>query len=96
MKIVFRLLILFILSLLGGLLYSFTVNLLIMADMIPSEELSGAFGYEMTNRAVLVWIASTVLALGSLFTDAKWRYALVVLPLFAPSFYAALYTISLG
>lgn len=96
MKILFRLLVLIILSLLGGLLYSFTVNLLIIADMIPSNDLSGALGYEMTNRSVLVWIVSIMLALGSLFTDAKWRYGLLVLPLLAPSFYAALYAISLG
>jgi len=95
MKIFFRLLVLMILALCGGLIFSLTVNVMIMAGLIPTESLSNEFGYEMTNRAVLVWIVATAIAVISLFTDAKWRYALLALPVVAPSLYSILYALSL-
>lgn len=96
MKIFFRLLILVILALLGGLVFSFTVNILIMAKTIPTENLSGAFGHEMTQRAVFVWMGSFALGLIGLFMQSKWRFAFFVLPLIAPSLYAVLYGMSLN
>jgi hypothetical protein len=96
MKIFFRLLVLIILALCGGLVYSLTVNILIMSNIVPTESLSNAFGYEMTNRAVLVWIGSTALAFISVFIDAKWRYILLTIPIIAPSLYAVLYALSLS
>jgi len=96
MKIFFRLLVLIILALCGGLIFSLTVNVLIMAKIVPTESLSNAFGYEMTNRAVMVWIVSTAIAIISLFTDAKWRYALLAMPVIAPSLYSVLYAMSLS
>lgn len=96
MKIFFRFLVLIILALCGGLAFSLTVNLLIMTNNIPTESLSNAFGYEMTNRAVLVWIASTAIAIISIFTEGKWRYALLALPLVAPSLYSILYSMSIN
>jgi len=96
MKIFFRLLILVILSLCGGLLYSLTVNILIMADKVPTEQLSNAFGYEMTNRAVFVWMVAVLLGFISVFIDTKWRYGLLALPVIAPSLYSVLYALSLN
>ena len=96
MKILFRLLILTILALLGGLVFSFSVNVLIMANMIPTDSLSGAFGFEVTQRATFICMGCVALALISIFTDAKWRYFLLILPILMPSLYALLYAISLN
>lgn len=95
MKYFFRFLILFAFALIGGLLFSITVNILIMINAVPQENISAAFGYEMTNRAVIVWIVSVFIGILSIFMESKWRIALLFLPLLLPSLYAAIYTLSL-
>lgn len=94
MQILFRLIILVTLSLLGGLAYAFSANLLIMANAIPTDEITNNFGYTMTQRAVFVWIVAVLLGIISIFIQQKWRYILLLCPLVAPSLFALLYTVS--
>lgn len=94
MQMLFKIIILITLALLGGVLYSFSANILIMTNILPTETVSSNFGYEMTSKAVLVWIVSVVLGIISLFIKEKWRYFLLLCPLVTPSLFALLYSLS--
>ncbi len=94
MQMLFKIIILITLSLLGGLLYSFSANILIITNLLPAETVSSNFGYEMTSKAVFVWIVSVILGVISLFIEKKWRYFLLLCPLILPSLFALLYSLS--
>lgn len=96
MQILFRIFVLAIISLLGGLLYSLSVNVLIMTHVFPTEEVGNNFGYEMTSKAVLVWFAAIIIGFVSVFIEQKWRYLLLACPLLAPSIFALIYSLSLS
>ena len=94
MQMAFKIIVLITLSLLGGLVYSLTANIFVMANMIPADTASNNFGYEMTQKAVFVWMGAIALGVVSLFIKKKWRYILLFCPLIAPSLFAFLYTLS--
>lgn len=94
MQVFFKIIVLITVSLLGGLLYSFSANILIMTNILPTESVSSNFGYEMTSKAVLVWGISVILGIISLFIKEKWRYFLLLCPLITPSLFALLYSLS--
>lgn len=94
MQMLFKIIVLITLSLLGGLVYSFVANLLIMTDIVKTDSVTSNFGYEMTSKAVLVWIVSVVIGIVSLFIKEKWRYILLICPLVMPSLFAFLYALS--
>lgn len=95
MQIFLRFIVLITLALLGGLLYALSTNIFIMAGLLPTENLDGNVGFDMTQRATFVWIGATFLGLISIFIKEKWRYGLLILPLIAPSLFALLYSLSL-
>ncbi|MCI5059804.1 MAG: hypothetical protein MRY79_01895 [Alphaproteobacteria bacterium] len=92
-QIFFRLIILVTLSLLGGLLYAFSVNLMIMGGMLSSDTIANNFGRELTEKTVLVWLGAIVLGFISVFIQADWRKTLLFCPLLLPSLFALIYVI---
>ncbi len=94
MHIFLKIIILITLSLLGGLAYALTTNFLILANIVPFESVGENFGYEMTSKAVFVWIIAVILGITSLFIKQKWRYVLLLCPLVAPSIFALLFSLS--
>lgn len=94
MQNLFRFVVLIIIGLLGGLLFSFSVNIMIMTDILDVDNVRGGFGYEMTSKAVFVWVTAFVLGIISLFIKEKWRYILLLSPLYAPTVFALLYALS--
>lgn len=94
MQMLFKITVLITLSLLGGLFYSITANILVLTDLIPVEDVSTSFGYEMTKKTVIVWSVCVGLGIISLFIKQKWRYILLLCPLIIPSVFAVLYSLS--
>jgi predicted membrane protein len=93
MEILLRFIILITLSLLGGLLYAVVMNLMIFTHLIDTSELYGNFGQDITNKTVMVWIVCIILGICSVFMEKKWRYALLLSPLFTPSIFAFFYAL---
>ena len=90
-QILFRLLILITLSLLGGLLYPLTINLMVMADMFSTETMEGNFGYELTQKTVFVWLGAILIGFSALFIRSHWYKILICCPLIAPTLFALVY-----
>jgi hypothetical protein len=94
MQLFLRIIILITLSLLGGLIFSFAVNLMVITGIVNVDNVRSGFGYEMTEKAVFVWIASVIIGIISIFMKSRWRCLLLLCPLFAPSVFAFLYAFS--
>ncbi len=94
MDYVLKFIVLISLTLLGGLLFALTINLLIMSQAIPSESLNADFGREITHKAIYVWLGSIILGIVSIFIKQKWRYVLLISPLILPSLFAFIYSLS--
>jgi len=85
---------LIIFALLGGLVFSLTAHLLIASGaMATAADTVNNFALDMTEKAVITWFISVVIAIGSLFIQSKWRYVLTLLPLYIPSIFAVIYTL---
>ena len=81
MQILLRIIVLLTIALLGGLCFSLAVNVIVMMGIVDVDNVKGGFGYEMTSKAVMVWIGSVMLGIISLFLQQKWRYVLLLSPL---------------
>jgi hypothetical protein len=79
---------------LGGLAYALTANILVLSGTLQPDQVSTSFGVEMTSKAVMIWIVCVLLAItGSFMIASKWRYILVLSPIYAPSLFALIYTL---
>ena len=85
-----------IFSLLGGLLVPMVVSLVIFSGVIDSESVSTGFGQTMMQKTVFIWLACIVVGFGSLFIKNKWRYVLTLSPLYMPSLFVIIYSLSAG
>ena len=94
MQMLLKIIILITIALLGGLLFSVAVNVMVMTNIVNVDNVKGTFGYEMTSKAVLIWGGSVVLGIISLFIKEKWRYILLLSPIYAPIIFALLYALS--
>ena len=95
MTYMLRLLILFSLSLLGGLVFSLSINFLIMGGLISADSVNEDFGQTLIEKAVYVWIGAVALGLIGVFMEYKTtRIALFACPLILPSLFALIYTLS--
>ena len=90
----YRFLFLVLFALLGGIAYALTVNVLIGANMFSNEQIEANFGYKMTQKAVYVWVSTTIAGILSVFFENKLRYVLLALPFIAPSAFALIYSLS--
>lgn len=93
MNWVIKILLLIIFSLLGGILFSITTNILIATNIINIDNISNSFGSEMTNKAVIIWIICVIAGFGSLFIKQKWRYIITLAPLYLPSIFTIVYSV---
>jgi hypothetical protein len=93
MKIVLRILWLIIISGLGGLFYAVAANILVATGTLDPANVATAFGQDMTAKAAVVWMISIVIAAASLAMSSKWRYALLLAPLYAPAIFAVLFVL---
>lgn len=93
MNIVFKGLIFLLIIGVGGLVYALSVNILVMSNLLQTEIFGAAFGVEMTRKAVFVWIVCTALALWASFMRRRWRYILLLSPIYAPSLFALTYVL---
>ena len=89
-----KILSLIIFSLLGGIFFSVTVNVLIATGVIGSVETSASFGSDMTQKAVMVWLMCVIAGFGSLFIKQKWRYVITLAPLYLPSIFTIVYALN--
>lgn len=77
----------------GILLYAVTANLLILMGLMP-EALNGqGFGYALTAQTVYVAMGAVVVGIAGIFIRQKWRNALYLAPLYAPSVFAIVFTL---
>lgn len=90
-----KILILSVIAGLGGLLYAFCANLFIKSGMMPVDAVDTAFGYQMTEKTVFVWLASLIpAAMCMFFAAGKWRWLIITAPLYAPSVFAVIYILT--
>lgn len=74
-------------------LFGLTMNLLVLFKLVPLEMMDKAMGTDIARQAMYVWLACLVPAFASMFLKGNWRYILYFSPLYAPSLFAAFYTI---
>lgn len=83
-----------VIALIGFSLVPLMANLLTLLNVIDVETIPEGFGNAMITRATYIWLGSVVLAFFSLFIAAKWRYALKLAPLYAPTIFIIIYALS--
>lgn len=81
---------------LGFVLYAITSNLLILFGMMPTEVGSEGFGQHMTRLAMYLYMLSVPIGFAGIFVKDNWRWALYLCPLYAPSLFAIIHTITQG
>lgn len=96
MNIAFRVLVFFLVIGIGGLAYALSVNLLMMSGLLQTDQVAASFGTEMTRKAVFIWIVCTGAAVWASFMQRRWRYILLLSPIYAPSGFAILYVLLNG
>lgn len=74
--------------------FALTVNALIYFDTVPVELRDTAYGSELIFRSVVVWCGCLVLGFAGIFPKETWRHVLYFSPLYAPSLYAIIHTIT--
>lgn len=92
-KTILRFLWVVVVSGLGGFSYAIAANLLIATGVLDSTSVGTAFGHDMTGRAAIVWMVSIVFSLLSLAVTSRWRYVLLLAPLYAPVAFAIVYVL---
>jgi hypothetical protein len=83
-----------LIAVLGVILYAVTSNLMIMFGMMPDEVGSEGFGQHMTQLAMYLYMISIPIGIAGIFLKAEWRWALYLCPLYAPSLFAIVHTIT--
>jgi len=78
----------------GWLFYLVSINLMIYFGLFSAESIEQGAGYALVEKVVFVWIAASVLSLGSIFTQAKIRLLFLSLPLILPTLFSLLYILS--
>lgn len=78
---------------LGWILYAFCLNILIATGLLNANDAGTSFGYEMTHKAVIVWLICVPLSVWASFMQSKLRLILLFAPLYAPSLFAVIYTL---
>jgi len=84
---------LIVLAVAGFYAFAVTTNVLILLHAFPQELVDKAFGVELAQKTMFVLAGSLVLGLISVFLKEQWRLILYFSPLYAPSFFAVIYTI---
>jgi len=75
-------------------LFAVTVNALIYFEMIPPELGEKGYGGDMTKIAMFVWMGCLVLGAIAIFVQQSWAKIFYFSPLYAPSLFAVVYTVS--
>lgn len=94
MNIILKLLWVVIIAGLGGLLYACMANVMVMSGLLSGDDVAAAFGVEMTQKAVLVWLVCVPLSIWASFMQSPLRFILLFAPLYAPSLFAVIYTLA--
>ena len=95
MTILYRSLLFILCAVLAGPLFALILNLLIMADMIPTGSLDASFGQSLSIKSAYVWLGSLPFGIASIFAQNKYRVALLLCLLLAPSLFVILYSLSM-
>lgn len=93
---IIKLLSLVIFTLLGGIFVPVITNLVILSGGVDSSSLPENFGAIMMHKTVFVWLACILIGFASLFIKSKWRYVLTLSPLYMPSLFVIMYSLSAG
>jgi hypothetical protein len=75
-------------------IFALTVNALIFFDAVPLELKDTAYGSELIFRSVIVWCGGLILGFIGIFPKESWRHVLYFSPIYAPSFYAIVHTLT--
>jgi hypothetical protein len=78
----------------GFVLYAITSHFLILAGMMPTGEGSEGFGEAMTRQAMYLFMASIPIGFAGIFVKENWRWVLCLCPLYAPSVFAIIHTVT--
>lgn len=89
-RFVGRLLQVVLCALLGIFLYALAFQLLVGMGAVAADLDGEGYGFILTQRAVLVWLVSILIALGGLFVRPSWRWTLIAAPAYAPALYAVM------
>jgi len=87
----FKILLIIIAAVVGWILYAVTANILIFANVFSESAIEKNMGYDMTQKAITIWLISVILSVGFLFIKDRFRYFFLALPLLSPSLFAFLY-----
>ncbi len=93
MTYIYKTLLLILSVLLGGVLYAITMNVLIKIGAFSSDNLDSNIGHIATEKAVYVWLITSLIGGCHVFMNDKWRY-LALLPLISPSIFIIFYILS--
>ncbi len=96
MHIVLKILWLVIVSGLGGLAFALTANLLIMTGVLDPSSAPDGFGQELTSQSAIVWLVSIGVGALSLAVQSRWRYVLLLAPIYAPALFTVIYVVMNG
>ncbi len=89
----FRLAVLVIVVAAGGFAYAITFHLLQGLGLMPEQIGQQGFGRALTYRTSFVYMAAIVAGILSLFIRDRWRYVLLLSPIYAPSLFAIVFTL---
>lgn len=78
----------------GGFLCAITANILVALGLVPDMLGAQPFGKAMLTNAVFVWMGTILVSFISVFIKDNWRWVLYTAPLYAPSIFAIIFTLS--
>lgn len=80
---------------LGFALYPIMNHALILSGLMPTDEGSEGFGQNMMRQAMYLYMASVPVGFAGIFiNDKNWRWPIYLCPLYAPSLFALIHTIT--
>lgn len=86
-RIAARMLQVVLFAVLGIFLYALAFQLLVGTGVMTADMDGEGYGYLLTQKAVIVWLAAILIALVGTFVRENWRWPLIAAPAYAPALY---------
>lgn len=93
--ILFKILLIIMSAIIGWFLFAVSANILLFTNAFSEEAIANNVGFNMTQKAINVWLVSLFLSGGVFIFKDKFRYFFLLLPLITPSIFAVLYAMKI-
>ena len=93
MDILYKILVLILISVAGLLILPFMPHLLIILNVIDTQNIAPNYLEDSFTKTSFVWMGSVLIGMISLFIQQKWRIILLLCPLAIPAIFFIAYTI---